>query len=380
MKIHEHQAKSLFSDYGIPVPREILCQKTGDISDAVQQLGLPLVVKAQVLTGGRGKAGGVKLVRNEEEALSAAKQILGMDIKGYRVNKVLLAEAVNIQGEYYVALTIDRHSKSVLLMASAEGGVEIEEVAKTRPQAIHKLSIDPLLGLTAFLARRIAFELFKDIGLVKQAAVIFQKMYKLLIETDASLVEINPLVQTAGGQLLALDAKMNFDDNALYRRPQIAALREADQNELRELDAKEKGLSYIALDGKIGCMVNGAGLAMATMDLIKHYGGSPANFLDIGGSSNPQKVVDAMEIILSEKKVKSLMINIFGGITRCDDVARGLLEALEQLQVDVPIVVSLSGTNAKEGLELLGGSPLHVVSSMREAAQKAIQLSQLSQD
>jgi len=380
MKIHEHQAKSLFSDYGIPVPREILCSDTGTVPRAVEQLGLPLVVKAQVLTGGRGKAGGVKLARSAEEASAATSQILGMDIKGFRVNKVLLAEAVNIQAEYYVALTIDRNSKSVLLMASAEGGVEIEEVAKTRPQAIHKLSIDPLLGLTAFLARRIAFALFKDIALVKQAASIFQKMYKLLIDTDASLVEINPLVLTAEGQLLALDAKMNFDDNALYRRPQIAALREADQSELRELDAKEKGLSYIALDGNIGCMVNGAGLAMATMDLIKHYGGSPANFLDIGGSSNPQKVVDAMEIILSEKKVKSLMINIFGGITRCDDVARGLLEALEELQVDIPIVVNLSGTNAKEGLELLGGSSLHVVHSMREAAQKAIQLSQLSQD
>ncbi|MDD2619012.1 MAG: ADP-forming succinate--CoA ligase subunit beta [Bacteroidales bacterium] len=380
MKIHEHQAKSLFSDYGIPVPREILCSDTGTVPRAVEQLGLPLVVKAQVLTGGRGKAGGVKLARSAEEASAATSQILGMDIKGYRVNKVLLAEAVNIQAEYYIALTIDRNSKSVLLMASAEGGVEIEEVAKTRPQAIHKLSIDPLLGLTAFLARRIAFALFKDIALVKQAASIFQKMYKLLIDTDASLVEINPLVLTAEGQLLALDAKMNFDDNALYRRPQIAALREADQSELRELDAKEKGLSYIALDGNIGCMVNGAGLAMATMDLIKHYGGSPANFLDIGGSSNPQKVVDAMEIILSEKKVKSLMINIFGGITRCDDVARGLLEALEELQVDIPIVVNLSGTNAKEGLELLGGSSLHVVHSMREAAQKAIQLSQLSQD
>ena len=380
MKIHEHQAKSLFSDYGIPVPREILCSDTGTVPRAVEQLGLPLVVKAQVLTGGRGKAGGVKLARSAEEASAATSQILGMDIKGFRVNKVLLAEAVNIQAEYYVALTIDRNSKSVLLMASAEGGVEIEEVAKTRPQAIHKLSIDPLLGLTAFLARRIAFQLFSDIALVKQAASIFQKMYKLLIDTDASLVEINPLVLTAEGQLLALDAKMNFDDNALYRRPQIAALREADQSELRELDAKEKGLSYIALDGNIGCMVNGAGLAMATMDLIKHYGGSPANFLDIGGSSNPQKVVDAMEIILSEKKVKSLMINIFGGITRCDDVARGLLEALEELQVDIPIVVNLSGTNAKEGLELLGGSSLHVVHSMREAAQKAIHLSQLSQD
>ena len=380
MKIHEHQAKSLFSDYGIPVPREILCSDTGTVPRAVEQLGLPLVVKAQVLTGGRGKAGGVKLARSAEEASAATSQILGMDIKGFRVKKVLLAEAVNIQAEYYIALTIDRNSKSVLLMASAEGGVEIEEVAKTRPQAIHKLSIDPLLGLTAFLARRIAFQLFSDIALVKQAASIFQKMYKLLIDTDASLVEINPLVRTGEGQLLALDAKMNFDDNALYRHPNIAALLEADENELKEMDAKEKGLSYIALDGNIGCMVNGAGLAMATMDLIKHYGGSPANFLDIGGSSNPQKVVDAMEIILSEKKVKSLMINIFGGITRCDDVARGLLEALEELQVDIPIVVNLSGTNAKEGLELLGGSSLHVVHSMREAAQKAIQLSQLSQD
>lgn len=378
MKIHEHQAKTLFLDYAIPLPREILCHKLEEIPAAVQELGLPLVVKAQVLTGGRGKAGGVKLARTQAEALQAAEQILGMDIKGYTVKKLLLAEAVDIRSEYYAALTIDRNSKSVLLMASAEGGVEIEEVAKTRPEAIHKLSIDPLLGMTSFLARRIAFKLFKDIALVKQAASIFQKMYTLLIDTDASMVEINPLVLTGQAQLLALDAKMNFDDNALYHHPELETLHEPDPNELKELEAKEKGLSYIHLDGDIGCMVNGAGLAMATMDLIKHYGGAPANFLDIGGSSNPQKVVDAMKIILSESKVRVLMINIFGGITRCDDVAKGLLEALKLLQVNIPIVVNLSGTNAKEGLELLGGSHLYVVHSMREAAQKAIELSHLS--
>ncbi|MFV0391283.1 MAG: ADP-forming succinate--CoA ligase subunit beta, partial [Paludibacteraceae bacterium] len=323
---------------------------------------------------GRGKAGGVKLVKNVDEAREAANKILGMDIKGYTVEKVLLAEGVKFHSEIYVGLTIDRNSKSVILMASREGGVEIEEVAKVNPDAILKVPIESDLGMEPFLAKKIAFRLFDEYNLVKQAADLFQKMYKICLETDASLVEINPLVITDDNKLLALDGKMNFDDNALFRHPAIEQLFEPDENEQKELAAKEKGLSYIKLDGNIGYMVNGAGLAMATMDMIKMYGGEPANFLDIGGSSNPQKVIDAMNLILSDENVKVVMINIFGGITRCDDVARGLLDALKQIDVNVPIVVRLSGTNAKEGLDILKGTNLTVVESMSTAAQKAIEL------
>ena len=374
MKIHEYQAKEIFAQYGISVTREILCYTKDEVISATEKLGFPCVVKAQVLTGGRGKAGGVKLVKSKEEALNAAETIIGMDIKGYTVEKVLVAEGIKFHSEVYVGLTIDRNSKSVILMASKEGGVEIEEVAKENPDAILKFPIDADLGMSSFLARKIAFKLFDDISLVKQAADLFQKLYKITFETDASLVEINPLVITDDNKLLALDGKMNFDDNALFRQAEIEKLNEPDADELKEIEAKEKGLSYIRLDGNIGFMVNGAGLAMATMDMIKLYGGEPANFLDIGGSSNPQKVVDAMNLILSDKNVKVIMINIFGGITRCDDVAKGLLTALKLIDVKLPIVVRLSGTNAKEGLEILKGTNLTVVESMSDAAQKAISL------
>ncbi len=377
MKIHEYQAKEIFAHYHIPVTREILCFTPDEVVAATNKLGYPSVVKAQVLTGGRGKAGGVKLVKNNDEALDAASRILGMDIKGYMVEKVLVAEGVKFHSEIYVGMTIDRNSKSIILMASKEGGVDIEEVAKTNPDAILKYPIDARLGMTPFLARKIAFRLFDDFNLVKQAAELFQKMYKIFVEKDATLVEINPLVITDKNKLLALDGKMSFDENALFRQPKIEELFEPDENELKELEAKEKGLSYIRLNGKIGYMVNGAGLAMATMDMIKMYGGEPANFLDIGGSSSPQKVIDAMNLILSDENVRVVMINIFGGITRCDDVARGLIAALEQMQVTVPIVVRLSGTNAKEGLEILRHSNLTVVESMTKAANTAIALAEI---
>jgi len=376
MKIHEYQAKEILARYEIPVTREILCYTVDEVQDATGQLGFPAVVKAQVLTGGRGKAGGVKLVRNAEEATDAAAKILGMDIKGFIVEKVLVAQGVSFVSEIYAGLTIDRNTKSVVFMASREGGVEIEEVAKDNPDAILKFTIDPDLGMAPFLARKIAFSLFDDVKLVNQAVVLFQKLYKVFIETDASLVEINPLVITSEGQLLALDGKMTFDDNALFRQPVILALNEPTDDEKKEIDAREKGLSYIRLDGSIGCMVNGAGLAMATMDMIKLYGGEPANFLDIGGSSNPQKVIDAMNLILSDKGVKVVMINIFGGITRCDDVAKGLMAALEQIKIKIPIVIRLSGTNSKEGLEILKKANLPTVETMSEAAQKAISLSE----
>jgi len=374
MKIHEYQSKEIFARYGISVTKEVLCYTIDEVRIATEKLGLPVVVKAQVLTGGRGKAGGVKLARTIDEAKNAAGQILGMDIKGYTVEKVLVAQGVKFTSEVYVGLTIDRNTKSVLFMASIEGGVEIEEVAKDHPEAILKFPIDPDLGMTPFMARRIAFALFNDFKLVKQATDLFQKLYRIFLDKDASLVEINPLVLTGEGDLLALDGKMNFDDNALFRQKEINALLEPTEDEQKEILAKEKGLTYIRLDGTIGCMVNGAGLAMATMDMIQYYGGSPANFLDIGGSSSPQKVIDAMNLLLSDKNVKVVMINIFGGITRCDDVARGLVIALDQLKVDIPIVVRLSGTNSKEGLEILKKANLPTVETMTQAAQMAISL------
>ena len=375
MKIHEYQAKEILSRYKIPVTKEFLCYSVTEVQVAAVQLGFPVVIKAQVLTGGRGKAGGVKLVHNVEEATSAAEMILGMDIKGYSVAKVLVAQGVSFVSEIYAGITIDRNTKSAVFMVSREGGVEIEEVAKDNPEAILKFTIDPDLGMPPFFARKISFALFDDIKLVNQASDLFQKLYKIFIETDASLVEINPLVVTSDGNLLALDGKMTFDDNALFRQPAILELNEPSEDEVKELDAKEKGLTYIRLDGSIGCMVNGAGLAMATMDMIKLYGGEPANFLDIGGSSNPQKVIDAMNLILSDKGVKVVMINIFGGITRCDDVAKGLIAALEQIKITIPIVIRLSGTNSKEGLEILKKANLPTVETMSEAAQKAISLS-----
>jgi succinyl-CoA synthetase beta subunit len=375
MKIHEYQARNLFRKYGIPVPDGVVCQSVEEVKEKVPNDDKLRVVKAQVHVGGRGKAGGVKLARTKEEAIEKAGQILGMDIKGLTVEKVLVAEAVDIEKEFYVGLINDRNSKSVTLMASAEGGVEIEEVAKTNPEKIIKMSIDPTMGLMDWQARKIALQLMNDPAQIRQTASILAKLYKLYIETDASLAEINPLVLTPDKRVLAIDGKMNFDDNALFRQPEVLAMREVTPDEQKEIDANEKGLSYIKLDGNIGCMVNGAGLAMATMDMIKLYGGDPANFLDIGGSSNPQKVVDAMNILLSDTNVKAVMINIFGGITRCDDVARGLVAALTTIKTDIPIVIRLSGTNAKEGLAIIKEFGLPTVSTMSEAAKKAIELS-----
>ncbi len=376
MKIHEYQARNLFRKYGIPVPDGVVCHSVEEVQEKVPNDDKLRVVKAQVHVGGRGKAGGVKLAKSKAEAVQKASEILGMDIKGLTVEKVLVADAVDIEKEFYIGLINDRNSKSVTLMASAEGGVEIEEVARVSPEKIIKMSIDSTMGLMDWQARKIALKLFRDPKEIRQAAAIFVKLYKLYVESDSSLAEINPLVLTPDKQVLAIDGKMNFDDNALFRQKEILKMREVNEDEQKEIAASEKGLSYVKLDGNIGCMVNGAGLAMATMDMIKLYGGEPANFLDIGGSSNPQKVVDAMNILLSDKNVKAVMINIFGGITRCDDVARGLVTALTEIKTKVPVVIRLSGTNAKEGLEIIKDYGLPIVSSMSEAAQKAIELSQ----
>ena len=375
MKIHEYQARNLFRKYGIPVPYGVVCHSVDEVKKKVSDEDKLRVVKAQVHVGGRGKAGGVKLAHTKAEAIEHAERILGMDIKGLTVEKVLIADAVDIEKEFYVGLINDRNTKSVTLMASAEGGVEIEEVAKVSPEKIIKMAIDPTMGLMDWQARKIALQLFNDPKQVRQAAVILVKLYELYVDTDSSLAEINPLVLTPDKQVLAIDGKMNFDDNALFRQREILEMREVNKDEQKEIEATAKGLSYIKLDGNIGCMVNGAGLAMATMDMIKLYGGDPANFLDIGGSSNPEKVVEAINILLSDSNVNAVMINIFGGITRCDDVARGLVAALEVIKTEIPIVIRLSGTNAKEGLEIIKGQGLPTVSTMSEAAKKAIELS-----
>lgn len=381
MKIHEYQAKEMFSAYGIPVDQSVVCRSVEDAVKAYSQLDSQrVIVKAQVHTGGRGKAGGVKLAGDEVELRKHVANILGMDIKGFIVDRVLVGQAVNISKEFYVSYVIDRRTKSAILMLSKEGGMDIEEVARVTPEKIHKIVIDPSIGVPDFLAREAAFNLFDDIKLVRQTAGILQKLYKLFVMSDASLAEINPLVLTNEGNIIAIDAKMTFDDNALFRHPKVAALNEPTEEEKKELFAKSKGFSYVNLGGEIGCMVNGAGLAMATMDVIKLYGGNPANFLDIGGSSNPNKVIEAMKLLLSDKNVKVVLINIFGGITRCDDVARGLLEAFKQIKTDVPVVIRLTGTNEKEGRALLEGTDLHVANTMGEATQMAVDLAKQLQN
>ncbi|WP_195408399.1 ADP-forming succinate--CoA ligase subunit beta [Bacteroides congonensis] len=374
MKIHEYQAKEIFSKYGIPVERHTLCRTATGVVAAFRTIGTDkVVIKAQVLTGGRGKAGGVKVVDNMEDAYQEAKNILGMSIKGFPVNQVLVSEAIDIAAEYYVGFTIDRNTRSVVLMMSASGGMDIEEVARRTPEKIIRYSIDPFIGLPDYLARHFAFSLFPQMEQAGRMAVILQELYKVFIENDASLVEVNPLALTAKGTLIAIDAKIVFDDNALYRHSGIQALSDPTEEEKVEANAKDKGFSYVHMDGNIGCMVNGAGLAMATMDMIKLHGGNPANFLDIGGSSNPLKVVEAMKLLLQDEKVKVVLINIFGGITRCDDVAMGLIQAFDMIKSDIPVIVRLTGTNENIGRELLRNhSRFQIATTMKEAALMAL--------
>ncbi|MCF6358393.1 MAG: ADP-forming succinate--CoA ligase subunit beta [Draconibacterium sp.] len=356
MKIHEYQARDLFRKYGIPVPDGDVCHSVDEVKKKVTDDDKLRVVKAQVHVGGRGKAGGVKLARSKAEVIEHAEQILGMDIKGLTVEKVLIADAVDIEKEYYVGLINDRNTKSVTLMASAEGGVEIEEVAKVSPEKIIKMAIDPTMGLMDWQARKVALQLFTDPKQVRQTAAILVKLYELYVDTDSSLAEINPLVLTPDKKVLAIDGKMNFDDNALFRQKEILAMREVTEDEQKEIEATANGLSYIKLDGNVGCMVNGAGLAMATMDMIQLSGGSPANFLDVGGGANVERISNAFRIMMSDSKVEAVLINIFGGIVRCDKVADGIIEALKTVEVDIPVIVRLDGTNAKEGAESLKNS------------------------
>lgn len=376
MKVHEYQAKQFFANYGVPVDHCILCRSAAEAVEAYKKLGVDTaVVKAQVHTGGRGKAGGVKLAHNVEEVEKYAGQILGMSIKGFVVDRILVTEAAHIVSEYYVSILIDRKTKEPIIMMSREGGMEIEQVAKEAPEKIVKVAIDPIVGLPDYKAREAAYHLFDDVKLVRQCGSILQKLYRLFMEKDASLVEINPLVLTKEGTLRAVDAKMTFDNNALFRHPDVQELNEPTPEEKVEQDAKSKGFSYVNLGGSIGCMVNGAGLAMATMDMIKLYGGDPANFLDIGGSSNPQKIVEAMRLLTADKHVNVVLINIFGGITRCDDVAKGLIEAFQEIKTDIPIVIRLTGTNEQEGREILKGTHFHVAHTMSEAGKMAVELS-----
>lgn len=373
MKIHEYQARELFKQYGIPVNEGHLVSSGPEARSASGAAGWKqTVVKAQVLAGGRGKAGGVKLARTPDEVEEKARGILGLEIKGYPVEKVLVCDAVEIAREIYLGMVLDRSKQGVTLMLTAEGGVEIEELAASSPDAIHKMTLYPHRALDESALDRFIAKALPDDDQRSQALSTTRALFRLFVETDASLAEINPFALTPEGRLLAIDGKVNFDDNALFRHPDIEALRNPEEESADETEAREKNLSFVSLDGEIGCVVNGAGLAMATLDLVKHYGGEPANFLDVGGSSNPRKVADALGIILRNPKVKAILINIFGGITRCDDIANGLLMAREQLDVNVPLVIRLVGTNQKEGRRILEGAGLKAGDDLDEAVKSVI--------
>lgn len=376
MNIHEHQAKDILIRHGLPVPMGHVATTPDEAYTAAQQLGGPVVIKAQVLVGGRGKAGGVKLASTPEEAREKAAAILGMDIKGITVKKVLVAPAVDIAREIYLGMVIDRARKAVVMMASAAGGVDIEEVARETPEKIIRLAIDPALGLRDYQARDVAFDLGLEGQQVKDFVKIARGLYTAFGETDASLAEVNPLVVTPDGKLLAIDAKMNFDDSALFRQPDLEDLRDEAEESQDEREAREAGLNYIELDGAIGCLVNGAGLAMATMDTVKLFGGEPANFLDIGGGARADKVMAALKIILRDPQVKAVLVNIFGGITRVDEVARGIQMALRETGTTVPFVVRLVGTNEDVGRQMLEGLNVTWATTLSEAAEKAARAAQ----
>ena len=378
MKIHEYQARQLFSEYGMPVPRGQVATTPEEVQKVAQQYGRAVMVKAQVHVGGRGKAGGVKFAPTPAEAFKHASNILGMDIKGLTVKKVLVSEAADIDSEAYVGITIDRATRRPVLIVSAAGGIDIEEVARKTPEKIVRISIDPLVGLLPYQARQAAFHLYRNIGTVQQAAKILLQLYDCFAKEDCSLAEINPLITNPAGEVWAIDAKINIDDGALYRHPNAESMRDPDAEDESEREARVAGLSFVNLDGSIGCIVNGAGLAMATMDLVKYYGAEPANFLDIGGSSNPDKVVTAMKIILRNPKVRAILINIFGGITRGDDVARGLVTAIQRMKPKVPLVIRITGTNEDLARDILEEVGLKAASSMADAVQQAIAVSRPS--
>ena len=382
MNVHEYQAKAILRNFGVPVPEGHVVYNSNSARDWAKRLGEgPYAVKAQIHAGGRGKGGGVKIAKTADEAKQFTRDMFGMTLvtpqtgpEGKFVKRVLIEKGCNIADEFYVSFLVDRATDMVTLMASAEGGMDIEEVAVKTPEKLFFEAIDPVVGLTAFQARKVAFKLGFEIAQVKQAVPLLRDLYQTFVETDCSLLEINPLVLTGEGKLLCLDAKINFDENALFRHLRIRDLRDYDEEDPMEIEASQYDLSYIALDGNIGCMVNGAGLAMATMDIIKHYGGDPANFLDVGGGATIERVTEAFKIILSDEKVEGILVNIFGGIMKCDVIATGVIEGAKQFGVKVPLVVRLEGTNVDLGKKLLAESGLNIVSAdgMADAAEKIV--------
>ena len=382
MNLHEYQAKQLFRQYGMPVPNGIVIRDKSEASNAIADLsGSKWIVKAQVHAGGRGKAGGVEMVSNASEATDAAGRMLGTrlvtyqtDAKGQPVHRVLIEETSEIANELYLGAVIDRASQRVVIMASTEGGVEIEKVAAETPDKIRRVAVNPMLGVMPYQCRQLAFGLGLSGDQIKQFSKMLTGLAKLFVEKDLSLIEINPLVITRSGGLICLDAKINVDDNAVYRHTEIAELRDSSQEDERENRAKEWDLNYIALDGNIGCMVNGAGLAMATMDVVKLHGGEPANFLDVGGGATAERVAEAFKIIVSDENVKAILVNIFGGIVRCDLIAEGIVSAVEQVGLELPVVVRLEGNNAKKGAQILNDSSFNVIAAedLTDGAKRAI--------
>ena len=374
MNIHEYQAKEIFRKYGIPIPPGEVATTPEEAEAIARKFGTTVVVKAQVHAGGRGKAGGVKLAKTPDDVRSVAAQILKLTIKGLPVEKVLVTPAANIASEAYIGIIVDRASKRAVFMASPAGGIDIEEVAAKTPDKILRHPVDPRYGLQMYEAMQLAFFLYTDMKQVRAAAGILMQLYRAFIENGGSLAEINPLVTTPAGEIVALDAKMVIDDNELDRRPDIAALRDESAEDPSEVEARKASLTFIKLHGNVGCVVNGAGLAMATMDLVKFYGGEPANFLDIGGSSNPEKVVAALRIITNDPDVKAILFNIFGGITRTDDVANGIVTAIEQNPLKVPLVIRLTGTNEEIAVDILQEHGLSAMTDMDQAVKKAVAL------
>jgi succinyl-CoA synthetase beta subunit len=372
MNIHEYQAATILEQYGVPINAGVVCESPDEVRRAAEQFGKPVVIKAQVHTGGRGKAGGVKVGKSPDEARSLSEQILGLDIRGHIVHKVLVAPAVDIQREYYLAVVIDRAARGVVVIGSSAGGIDIEDVARESPEKIHREAADPFLGLHDYQARRVAFALGVEPPLVSGFARIVKQLYRAFIESDATLAEINPLVLTGDNQWQALDSKFVLDNNALFRHPSFEDLRDMNEEEPTEVEARKAGISFVKLDGNIGCVVNGAGLSMATMDAIKLHGGEPANFLDVGGGASAQQVTTALRLVLSDPNVEAILINIFGGITRGDVVAEGLLEALNTLDVRVPLVVRLVGTNQEEGRRVLAEAGITAVDTMKDAAEQVV--------
>jgi succinyl-CoA synthetase beta subunit len=372
VNLHEYQARAILAQHGIPVPPGEVARTADEARAIAARFARPVVVKAQVHAGGRGKAGGVKLASDPAAAAAAAAQILGMTIKGLTVHQVLIAPSVAIARESYLGIIVDRASQRPVVMVSAAGGIDIEEVAAQTPQQIQRLAVDPRYGLLPHQALGLALRLYRDLPTARAAADIMRRLYDTCYAVGASLVEINPLATTADGALVALDAKLVIDDNELERHPEIAALRDPSAEAPAEVAARQAGLTFIQLDGSVGCCVNGAGLAMATMDLVKYYGGAPANFLDIGGSSNPQKVVDALRIITADPDVRAILFNIFGGITRGDDVANGIVEATRQFRVAVPLVIRLTGTNEALAVQILTKAGFVALTDMDEAVRQAV--------